>query len=213
MTHFPYGINAENKQCNYLKDGSIFPNPPWNKTYDVFGKKKGINLNAQHFDTESCALFLLNDYLKWLKDENIYDNTQILIVSDHPGSDSTPNVPRLLPIVFGQDILFLFKDFGARGELKTDSRLVANFDAATIFCENLEKGCPNVAPNILKNYPQNRAILHARPNDSFAHPNEQWKVYRAYRIQGNLYDKNAYTDVSREYATAGEFAKKQKNPR
>ena len=208
MTHFPYGINAENKQCNYLKDGTIFKNPPWKKTVDVFGKKNKLNLNLQHFDTEACSLFLFNDFLEWLKAQNIYDNTQILIVSDHPGSDSTSDVPHLTPRLFGQDVLFLFKDFNARGELQTDSRLVANFDAATIFCENLNNSCPNVLPNILKNYPKNRAILHARPDEPLPNNDPLWRIFRAYKIQGNLYDENAYTDVSREYATAGEFAKK-----
>ena len=209
ITHFPFGINAQGCKCNYLMPGTIFPKPPWKKTYAVFAEQnKDRSLNAQHFDSEACSLFLLNNFLTWLKTENIYDNTQILIVSDHPGSDSAFKVPPLPFGIFGQDILFLFKDFGARGKLQTDSRLMANFDAATIFCENLNNSCPNVLPNILKNYPKNRAILHARPRDTSKNPDSLWNIYHAYRIQGNLYDKNAYTDVSREYATAGEFAKK-----
>ena len=209
ITHFPFGINAQGGKCNYLMPGTIFPKPPWKKTYAVFAEQnKDRSLNAQHFDSEACSLFLLNNFLTWLKTENIYDNTQILIVSDHPGSDSAFKVPPLPFGIFGQDILFLFKDFGARGKLQTDSRLMANFDAATIFCENLNNSCPNVLPNILKNYPKNRAILHARPRDTSKNPDSLWNIYHAYRIQGNLYDKNAYTDVSREYATAGEFAKK-----
>ena len=209
ITHFPFGINAQGGKCNYLMPGTIFPKPPWKKTYAVFAEQnKDRSLNAQHFDSEACSLFLLNNFLTWLKTENIYDNTQILIVSDHPGSDSAFKVPPLPFGIFGQDILFLFKDFNARGELQSDSRLMANFDAATIFCENLKNGCPNVLPNILKNYPKNRAILHARPRDTSKNPDSLWNIYHAYRIQGNLYDKNAYTDVSREYATAGEFAKK-----
>ena len=88
---------------------------------------------------------------------------------------------------------------------------MVNYDIATIFCENLENGCPNVAPNILKNYPENRAVIHARPQDWQL---KDWrKIERAYKIQGNIYDPAAYTDVSAEYATVGEFAKKNENPR
>ena len=159
----------------------------------------------QHLDTEICSFSFLKDYLEWLKKENIYDNTQIFILSDHAEVDISNRLPRLLPLYFGHDVLFLFKDFKARGVLKTDSRLMGNFDAATIFCENLKNGCPQVAPNILKNYPENREIIHARTGDTsyVGHENNLWRIYTAFKIQGNdIYDPKNYIDVSSEYATA-----------
>lgn len=173
-------------------------------------KKPTRHGTYQHFDTEACALFLLNDYISWLKKEGIYDNTQIIILSDHAGVDSAHNLPRLESRDFGHDILFLLKDFNARGELKNDQRLVANFDAATIFCANLKNGCSKVQPNILENYPENRTIIHARPGDSyFGHEDDLWGIFRAYEISGNdLANPNNYKDVSHEYATLGKYAQK-----
>ena len=186
ITHFPFGINAKGGRCNFLESGSIWQEP------ELFVAKNLKRLSTrehfiveQHFDTEACALFLIADFVEWLKSENIYDNTQILIVSDHAGYDSLFNVPALSQHQnTGQDVLFLFKDFKARGELKTDSRLMANFDVATIFCANLENGCPDVAPNILQNYPENRKVLHWRDDDL------------RFEIQGNLYDSKAYKQIS-----------------
>ena len=207
ITHFPFGISAEGGKCNYLKTGSVWKKPelfipPESPAVveRVFHNLKSENFKEQHFDTEACSLFLLSDYLKQLKESNIYDNTQILIVSDHAGTDSIKTMPRMKPMFFGQDVLFLLKDFNARGELKTDSRLMANFDIATIFCENLKSGCPNVAPNILKNYPKNREIIVMRPNVTLVDQEaDWWNVENAYKVKGNLYDPAAYTKMPKSF--------------
>ena len=211
ISHMPYATYAGGGQCQYLNEESVIKNPDIfiaPNTPDV--KKPTRHGTYQHFDTEACALFLLNDYISWLKKEGIYDNTQIIILSDHAGVDSAHNLPRLESRDFGHDILFLLKDFNARGQLKNDQRLVANFDAATIFCANLKNGCSKVQPNILENYPENRTIIHARPGDSyFGHEDDLWGIFRAYEISGNdLANPNNYKDVSHEYATLGQYAKK-----
>ena len=204
ITHSPFGISAEGGQCNFLKTGTVWKKPELFEPPENIGNGAGDffldlfsdHFKTQHFDSEACALFLLNDYLEHLKKLGVYDNTQILIVSDHAGTDSVKTMPRMKPLFFGQDIVFLFKDFNARGELKTDSRLMANFDIATIFCENLKNACPNVAPNILKNYPNNREIITLRPNTTLiGHDDDWWQADGAYKIRGNLYNPAAYIEL------------------
>ena len=193
MTHAPFGIYINNQQCDYLSDKTI-----WENTNPHISAMKYGKYSYQHFDTELCALTYLAYYIQWLKDEGIYDNTQILIVSDHAGDDSI-NTPKLSPRTIGADTIFLFKDFKERGNLKIDSRLMANYDIASIFCENLPNGCPNVPPNILKNYPQDREIIHARPDDDFnRHKPNLWLIDGAYKVRGNIYDPKNWIDISDE---------------
>ena len=192
MTHAPYGIYLNNGQCEYLSDKTIWENTNPHISAMEYGK-----YSYQHFDTELCALTYLAYYIQWLKDEGIYDNTQILIVSDHAGDDSI-NTPKLSPRTIGADIIFLFKDFKERGNLKIDSRLMASYDIASIFCANLKGGCPNVTPNILQNYPANREIIHARPDDSFKHESHKWLITKAYKVKDNIYDAKNWTDISDE---------------
>ena len=140
---------------------------------------------------------MLADYFEKLKTLNIYDNTQIFIVSDHAGPDSITQMPRLAQPFLGQDTLFLFKDFNSRGDLKSDDRLMVNYDIATIFCDNLKDGCKNVQPNILKNYPKNREIINFRvPTTAWEyHPDNWWVIHQAYKIKGNIYNKESYEEL------------------
>ena len=86
-----------------------------------------------------------------LKELGVYDNTEIFITADH-GAQQT-----FLPAKSKHHIPLFYKPFNAKGAMAQDSRLIANYDIPTIFCANLEKGCPNVAPNILEHYPNDRS--------------------------------------------------------
>ena len=208
MTHFPYGISAEGGQCHYLKKSTVLKNanvfaPPNNLPQAYTKARDPLNkeFSEQHFDSEACALFLISSFLNNLKTLGIYDNTQIFIVSDHAGPDSITQMPRLAQPFLGQDTLFLFKDFNQRGDLKSDNRLMVNYDIATIFCDNLKNGCKNVQPNILKNYPKNREIINFRvPSTAFDyHPNNRWIIHQAYKIKGNIYEKNSYEELPQSF--------------
>ena len=164
--------------------------------YPKWSRKKNF---YQHFDTEACALKYLSDYIQSLKELGIYDNTQIFVVSDHSGNDNI-NIPVLDKYDTRPDSLFLFKDFGTSGDLKIDSRLMANYDIASMFCENLPNGCPNVPPNILKNYPQDRELIHTIPIawQTEKHKPNEWLLNKAYKVRGNIYDPKNWTDISDE---------------
>ena len=181
MTHTPYGMYFNGKECEFFSDKSVF--------------KGKTNKNLfQHFDTESCAIKYLSDYVELLKSLGIYDNTQIFVVSDHGGGDAISVAQSRA------DSLLLFKDFGAHGNLKIDNRLMANYDIVSIFCENLPNGCPNVPPNILKNYPQNRELIHTIPSawQLERHKKNEWLITKAYKVKDNIYDEKNWIDISDE---------------
>lgn len=194
MTHLPFGMYFNGRECEFFSDKSVWNDYP-HKARMNYPNDFVKSHYYQHYDNESCALKYLADYIENLKKLDIYDNTQIFVVSDHAGSDSINiNVEGGRP-----DSLLLFKDFGAKGNLKIDNRLMANYDIASIFCANLEGGCPNVAPNILQNYPTNRELLHLMLdwNISSHHSNE-WLIEKAYKVKDNIYDEKNWTDISDE---------------
>lgn len=189
MTHFPFAVYFNGKECEFGSNKTA-----WN---DYPHKEKIDNKRFfQHYDSESCALRYVVDYLELLKVYGIYDNTQILIVSDHGGDVSFG-----IPIdTYRPDVIFLFKDFGAKGALKIDKRLMANYDIPSIFCANLKSGCPNVPPNILKNYPQNREIIFTMPYHWVLeqHKPNEWLIEKAYKVKGSIYEPSNWTDISDE---------------
>ncbi len=186
MTHLPYGMYFNNNKCEFFSDKSAWNDYP-HKDYMTYPDNTLKSIMYQHYDTEVCALKYLSDYIALLKKEGIYDNTQIFVVSDHAGQDSIN-----MPINNNVDTL-LFKDFGAKGTLKIDNRLMANYDISSIFCENLKGGCPNVPKNILKNYHTNREIIHALTlfKDKYG-----YLVTKAYKVRGNIYDEKNWVDIS-----------------
>ena len=189
MTHFPFAVYFNGKECEFGGKKSA-----WN---DYPHEEKITDKQFfQHYDSEACAMQYLTEYINLLKNVGIYDNTQIFVVSDH-GGDVSFGTPKF---AYRPDVLFLFKDFGTRGNLKIDNRLMANYDIASIFCANLKGGCPNVAPNILQNYPNNREIIYMIPYHWILekHKLNEWLINKAYKVKDNIYDEKNWTDISDE---------------
>ncbi|MGX3098117.1 YidC/Oxa1 family membrane protein insertase [Helicobacter sp. 23-1046] len=199
MTHFPCVMYFDGKKIDFFKNKSAWNDYPHKA---IMPKIATIGQSFyQHYDAEVYALKYLADYIENLKKLGIYDNTQIFVVSDHAGEDSI-GIPKLPNKSSNRwmDTLLLFKDFGTSGKLKIDSRLMANYDIASIFCENLPNGCPNVPPNILKNYPTNREIISTIPIsfDLKQHKENEWLLEKAYKVRGNIYDEKNWIDISDE---------------
>ena len=195
MTHLPFGMYFNNDKCEFFSDKTAWNDYPHKATMYHPNQKRKYEF-YQHYDTEACALKYLAHYIELLKSAGIYDNTQILVVSDHGGNDGI-NLPILDGSDWRPDTLFLFKDFGAKGAIRTDNRLMANYDIASIFCENLQNGCPNVGQNILKNYPKNREIIHTIPLSwqLEKHKENEWLIRRVFKVKNNIYDAKNWREM------------------
>ena len=199
MTHDPYALYYNQEGCAFHFDGkSVWKEYP-HKDDMLYQSSILQTSQFQHYDTEACALSYLSDFVKWLQENEIYDNTQIFVVSDHGAYDPIRFSPYLL--ADGErypDSLFLFKDFNASGELKLDSRLMANYDISSIFCENLPNGCLNVPKNILKNYPKQRELINTQPFSLLLSDTEiNENIIRAYyKVKGSIYDDSNWQDIT-----------------
>ena len=192
ITHLPYGAYFKNGKCEFGGKWSA-----WND-YSHKAEMRHPNFKHtlhffQHYDLEACALHYLADFVGVLKKLGIYDNTQIFVISDHAGNDSI-NMPTF-DDDFRADALFLFKDFSARGNLKIDNRLMANYDIVSIFCANLTSGCPNVPKNILQNYPKNQEIIFTIPSSWKLeyHKSNEWLLRKAFKVKGDISDKKNWS--------------------
>ncbi len=139
MTHLPYTLSFQNGECVPFTQDSIFDKYPHKDMMNYIVKENEVAY-FQHYDTEVCALKYLSDFVKWLKENGIYNNTQIFVVSDHSGFDDIGIPYSVSQREHRPSSLFLFKDFNTSGELKIDSRLMTNYDSPSIFCENIPNG-------------------------------------------------------------------------
>ena len=199
ITHVPYGMYYNNNSCRFQsRQNHLINKTAWDdyphKVAMPYRNEAEKNLYFKHYDSESCALNYLSIFIEWLKQEGIYDNTQIFVVSDHSGYDSIGIANEIVAKNVRPDALFLFKDFKAKGNLKIDSRLMTNYDSPSIFCENLPSGCPNVPKNIIKNYPNDREVIVTSPT-GFYNKNE-WFIDYYFRIKDSIYNKENWQDIT-----------------
>lgn len=195
ITHNPYALN---EQCSF--DATDFGSP----NDEAFGLPQG------HYNSEKCALMWITQMLDRLKELGVYDNTQIFITADHGAQG------KQLPINRNYHIPLFYKPFNAKGAMVQDSRLIANYDIPTIFCANLKKGCPNVAPNILKHYPNNREIItFSTQGWRFEdHKSNAFILNNFHKISGNIYEPKNWQKVDSSQALESTFeTKPQKSER
>ena len=107
----------------------------------------------EHFYSEQHMVRFLAQFCEKLKREHIYDNTRIIVVSDHDEADSN-----MLNLALGGNwsgyvrwdqsnckypgrvhALMLFKDFSADGDIRIDPALVSTEDTPALACMDLFK--------------------------------------------------------------------------
>jgi len=122
LTHYPW----------MLDEATCLPTAArgsWSWTIEKNGAVR------EHLATERCALLALGRFFTWMKREGIYDNSQIIIVSDHDTPDSL-----IFRGAYGfekdiaADSLLLVKQRGGRGELKTDWSPMSSSDVLPLIC-------------------------------------------------------------------------------
>ena len=93
----------------------------------------------EHYHANMASLLRVGEWLEWLKSEGVYDNTRIIIVSDH-GYE----LEQLESLIVNDELnievfnpLFMVKDFDAHGELTTSDEFMTNADTPTIAFEGL----------------------------------------------------------------------------
>ncbi len=116
---------------------------------EVSARKYKSLFGLQHAVATRCSLLLVADYFDFLKAEGVYDNTKIIIVSDHgivgPVRDRSSRALKggtsEGDFVRSRSVL-LVKDEGRRGAMTTSEEFMPNAEVPRIACEQIG-GCVN----------------------------------------------------------------------
>ena len=123
FTHIPYGIGEDG---NLVDFNSQYPDQV-HKSF-IFGESA--------YYTARKFISLMVAYTDWLKGAGLYDNTTIIIVSDHGNdySENNPLAPEGIEAVLPRDTfnrlnsLFMVKPAGASGAIQVDDTFASNGD-------------------------------------------------------------------------------------
>ena len=95
----------------------------------------------QHYSCNMTAFLILGEWLDYLRENGVYDNTRIIIVADH-GRDLSLFGMQPFGISQWKDLmmynpLLMVKDFGETGPIKTDNSFMTNADTPLLAFEGL----------------------------------------------------------------------------
>jgi hypothetical protein len=140
LAHEPYYMGED---CVPLRERLVLP------LAEIRRRGHANLFSLQHAVAARCALLLVADYMRYLKREGVYDNTRIVIVSDHgivgPVQDHSTRA-----VAGGTEggnyvrtrSLLLVKPRNATGPLQISETFMPNAEAPRIVCEEIG-GCVN----------------------------------------------------------------------
>jgi hypothetical protein len=171
----------------------------------------GSNISPEHYYTEQHTMRFLGSYFDWLREQGIYDNTKIILVSDHSWFDS-----RMLSDAFGGDHsypgrpagLLMIKDFNATGPLKISQHFLSTADVPFFACSHMspERCEPQASVRdylrqvALTDTPIDRERTHS-VTDQWGldrHPSDTFQ-FKMYRVRNSMFDRNHWEEVTAPY--------------
>lgn len=187
----PFISDMESEQPNFIYLHSGVAHNPWNIVTDQ-GEFVG---NVTPYDNNRWTIKQLSKWILWMKENQVYDNTKIIFISDHGASwgQFDGELDFESPIICNEDTklisdrnflrlnpLLLVKDFYAQGELREDWRIMSNADApAIVFNEN----------DPTKGEPLNRTLdAYWTIWASKMMENNTMQVHKHYVVNDNVFD-------------------------
>jgi membrane protein insertase Oxa1/YidC/SpoIIIJ len=115
---------------NTTHDPSLMQAPGYRPVLNVTKYGDSPYSREAEYHGNAAALLRLADWFSYLKKENLYDNTRIIIVSDHGAQKNYVSRmhPGLAVNIDNYNPLLLVKDFYASGAVKTDHTFMTNAD-------------------------------------------------------------------------------------
>ena len=129
--------NALIMDNNTTHEGSMLQAPDYRPVLTVTKFGDGKYARRVVYSINIATIMRLADWFQYMKDNGVYDNTRIILVSDH-GPETNVVTHNDLPFQQDQFNAFLMvKDFNASGEIKTDNTFMSTADVPFLALDKL----------------------------------------------------------------------------
>lgn len=168
------------------ENNNFFQAPDYIPVQDVTNIGSGYFANNKNYHVFIASIILLGKWFDYLKENEIYDNTRIIIASDHgnmfiriPDHITLPNRQYLEYIT----PLLMVKDFNDSGPLKTDNTFMTNADVPLLALKSIIENPVNPwTGNKIKSDKENGAVItsslmymfHRQQKNMFSIQNSEW---------------------------------------
>jgi len=148
--------------------------------------------SVEVMQTMRCALKGFGELLSWMKANQVYDNTKIIVTSDHGWKSHNP--------LFDGDqhqlekskyqALLMIKEFNRHGQIKENPEFLTNADVAGIVCEEIG-GCQSTVSDnvILGKKPPTDVVLHSTPWNPAGQTQYLFNLNATHKVKSNIFQK------------------------
>lgn len=177
--HFPWMMDPKNG-CKFIQSETEY--------MSNFITNKNLLVYNNHI----CYLEKITFLLKWMKKNNVYDNTKIIIVSDHGVRGYKVETNKIFNIrTQSSHALLLVKDFAKKGNLRIEDGFVSNENAFYEICK------------VFNDELQNCRIRTKSDRRYFVFSNQinfnQFVFDNIYEVKDSIYDPKNWKDVTQEF--------------
>ena len=152
------------------------------------------------YHANAAAINRLSDFFSFLKSNDVYDNTRIILVSDHAGLDFSYLFKTSLPFHVEQfnPIMFL-KDFNTNGNMKTDMAFMSNADVVSMAVNGIIDNPINpFTGNAISAERKNAPLLILVQRVQNKNENELvLNSQNTYYVHDNIFDENNWIRADR----------------
>lgn len=196
----PLISNTTNNNPNFIYIHSLYTHDPWN----MIDENESFIRNVTPYESQRAFTYSFAKWIQWMKENDVYNNTKIILVSDHGPSwwhyngEITTNAPIVwtgdekisLERFLHLNSLLMVKDYGKEHPLKKDWRLMSIADVSAIaFQENDPTKTDSTSRTIQTFYTTWHQDLRTRT---------QFELKHAFEINNWVYDLNNWTSILEE---------------
>ena len=151
ITHEPLELQEpEYEPRDYVDNTQYDLNHPIR--LDADGRELPLRNSTQreHYQTNMAAMLMIGNWLDYLREQGVYDNTRIIIAADH-GEDlgyRELSVSSLGISVMQFNPLFMVKDFDSTEPLKTDNEFMTQADTPLLAFRGIVENPVNPATGV-----------------------------------------------------------------
>jgi YidC/Oxa1 family membrane protein insertase len=200
------GENSLMVICNNLThEPAFFQAPDYIPVREVTDKGSGPYAGEEHYHANIAAYLLLGKWFSFLKENGVYDNTRIIIVSDHGGWGGE-TIPDDFAMLDGASLgyyraLLLVKDFDMSGDLTVDDSFMTNADTPFLLTKDLivNPVNPFTQKPIQSSKEDGAVITTARRGEPSIHGKYQFiiKDDEWLHVHNSIFDPNNWERVGR----------------
>jgi YidC/Oxa1 family membrane protein insertase len=179
-----------------------------NRNLTVFDRRIKSFLQQYHdedtvaiYETTQCAFQGLARFMDWLRTRGIYDNTMIVLVSDHGWLSHNPLLQNLTNekqwIRYSMyQALLMVKSFNASAPLTESREFISNANVPGMICDVIG-GCVDQATGKALHFQslQGSVLLHETPWQGTSQKSDAFIIDALYRVRGDITRPESWQEV------------------